>query len=172
MNGQQQVTPRQLCLILGGVGVFVVFMFGFVGYMAWQERAAHVRAKALFEARLADYLAMPQPRRGELQLGVPRGKMVLVDVEKTELDEMHHFCREAAATPDEVETVVWLRWDTEWVSDPLVFGGYHSDGWKCTVSVFDYANKRLIAQKDFRSKDGDSKPEHEILTWLESLRGK
>ena len=54
MDFQSQITPRQLCVILAGVALFVVLMVGFVGAMAWQENAAHARMKALLTSHLAE----------------------------------------------------------------------------------------------------------------------
>src|SRR5262245_20572816 len=174
MSPQQPMAPEQkrtAIVVFAFVGLLVVFMFSFVAYTAYEERTAHARMKDAFEAHLTDYTSMPQPRAGDLHVMAPRGKMVLVDVRERELDQMHYSCRAAAATPDEVETVVWLRWDEQWTSDPLVFGGYTASGWKCTVSVFDVVDRRLSAQKEFRGGN-DSRPESEIYAYLSALQGR
>ncbi len=183
MDFQSQVTPRQRFWMITGVATFGVFLFGFAGYKAYEQHQQHDRMRAAFRPYLSEYLSMPKPRAGEARLSARIGKMVLVDVEEADLDEMHFFTHDTAETPEEVETVVWLKWGTDRVA--MYEGGGWACRWLCTASVFDRKERGLIAQKDFRggdppsvtttpsgSSDYGSKPEGEIRAWLAGLRGK
>jgi hypothetical protein len=182
MNSSSQLTPRQQFWFLAVVGFLFAGSVGFAGFMAYKQNAEHAKMQALFQPHLIDFTSIPRTKEEECHLGMPRGKMALVDYDKLVLDEMHFFTPGTASTPDETETIVWLMWDS--VAEAEYSGGGYAYRWLCTVSVFDREDRRLVALKKFRgddppmmtttpagSDDYGPKPDGEIRSYLKALRG-
>src|SRR5262249_27112691 len=141
MNNQQTV---------GGIIALVVILgvFGFFGYTMHQQHLqeeAMRQAVAPFEEYLGEYPSLPKPPDGDIRGGSPKKKMITIDVNHKTVDYFWFRLPPElrAATPDEVESVVWLKWGEERVAE------YEGGGWAirntCTVTVFDLKTKKVLA---------------------------
>jgi hypothetical protein len=151
-----------------------------VGVGTWY--AVRTARRAPFRAQMASYLAAPT---GVANPNVPRQgarKMVVVDVQDKDVDGLHFDLPDdlRAATPDEVNTVVQLRWNQAAV------GTYSSGGkgyqWSCSATVIDRATQTTIGSQQFagspppqsyygkpgESRSGD-KPTPQVLAYLRTL---
>jgi hypothetical protein len=141
----------------------------------------HARLAALRE-RLPDYTQITfrrDPVPGRL---VIRRKIVAINLEKKDIDELHLLLPDElrADVPGEVNTVLWLRWGLE------VVGQYRGGGKAyrryCDVQVIDFAAPpRLLLEKRFRGGEppgtgtGDSYgdwPYPSIIQFLQSTPGR
>jgi hypothetical protein len=161
-------------LIAGLVGIVLV------GVGVWYTVRSVRRGP--FRDQMAVYLAQPA---NTADANGPRKtvkRMVVVDPNEKDLDDLHFDLPEdlRAAKPEDVTTVVWLRWDKATV------GTYTSGGsayrWSCNVTVIDLATRTTIGSQMFegspppttvRGKPGEShsgdKPTDAVLGYLKSF---
>jgi hypothetical protein len=143
-----------------------------------------------FNNRIAEFTAVtaapaPAGQQGPFRAANAKPKMIIIDLGKQQVDWAYFdLPREMQAdNPDQVETVVGLRWSEErlWEYDGGGFGIRHV----CNVSVFDKASKQMIAQSTVQggeppretktsagSNDYGSKPNKEIVTYLKTVAGR
>jgi hypothetical protein len=152
------------------VGVFFLVRFA--------NRSAEA---ARFEGHIRDYLTIPKE---QFQLGeYLRGQVVAIDVGTREVDEDVFFDLPAglrAATPEEVGTVVLLKWGTKMVgmyTGPNGFGGV-ADAQTCEVTVIDRSIPAVVARRSFQGHDPPThyngtrtgpKPVEEVVNFLTGL---
>jgi hypothetical protein len=146
------------CLCAGGFGLFKFF---YVSKLA----------------RLNDnvYKVIQEPA-GKDESGGPylKGKVVLVDRNKRELDGLHRAMPEAmrAEGLNEIGTVIWLEWDHKWVR-----GGRAP---VCKVTVIDRARNVIVGENTFEGEPPpmpnlidrfptEVRPNAEITGWIKSL---
>ncbi len=102
------------------------------------------------------------------------GKVVLVDRNKRELDELHRSlpAELRAETLSEVGTVVWLEWDHKWI--------HGSKAPVCKVTVIDRGRNVIVGEGYFEGDPPpmpnaidrlpvERRPDREIMGWLKSL---
>jgi hypothetical protein len=177
MNGQNTYG-------LIGLGVLVVVALGVAGYVGVTE-SQKSQIVAAFEARLTDYTAMPSPPSGSVRNGSALPKMITIDWKARKVDRIYFDLPQhlRAETPDDVQTVVWLQWGEERVEE------YEGGGWACrhlcTLTVYDKATKKVVAQENFvggeppqmtntpaGSNDYGEKPTKKIVFFLNGITGK
>jgi hypothetical protein len=103
-----------------------------------------------------------------------KGKVVLVDRNKRELDDLHRGMPDElrAENLGEVGTVVWLEWDHKWVRG--------SKAPVCKVTVIDRARNVVVGENTFEGDPPpmpnlidrlpvERRPNVEITTWLKGL---
>ena len=100
-------------------------------------------------SRLNDevYKVIQEPAgRDDLSSPYLKGKVVLVDRNKRELDGLHRAIPAAmrAENINEIGTVVWLEWDYKWVR-----GGRAP---VCKVSVIDRARNVVVGEETFEGQ--------------------
>jgi hypothetical protein len=166
------------------LGVMVAGVAGVIGYMEYQEskKAEHL---AMFEARLTEYTSMPAAPSGSFRSGPAQPKMITIDWKARKADRLYFELPKEmqAQNPDEVQTVVWLQWGEDRIEE------YDGGGWACrhlcTVTVYDKASKKCVAQENFvggdppettntpaGSNDYGTKPNDQILFFLRGLAGR
>jgi hypothetical protein len=134
---------------------------------------------ALFKGQIDAYLAMPkeQPEQG----AYVKGKIVVVDVREKAVDGDVFFALPAAlraAGPDEVGTVVQVKWGVTFPGHFVNQAGQDLGvGSACTgeVTVIDKSIPAILERRTFQSKavvrgiDGGAKPIDEIVDYLAKL---
>src|SRR5262245_48161547 len=100
---------RNNLIVLAVVAVIALVVGG--GFGIWY--LDHTMKLSPFQSHLQEYLAQPKPgEAGQTQAGYIKGKVITVEPNKRELDWLY-FDLPAdlrAKKPEEVGTVVWLRW--------------------------------------------------------------
>lgn len=151
-----------------GVGIFVI--------LSMSNRSAHC---ARFKDHIEAYLAMAkeQPEQG----AYVKGQIVVVDVREKTVDEGVFFALPAAlraSGPDEVGTVVLLKWGVAFVGHFENRAGVDQGSAsvsKCEVTVIDKSIPAILERRTFQSKavvrgiDGGAKPIAEIVEYLAQL---
>lgn len=128
-------------------------------------------------ARLNDSVyKLTQEPAGKDTSGQPylKGKVVLVNLHKRELDDLHRFIPEElrAESLNEVGTVIWLEWDHKWVRG--------SKAPVCKLTVIDRARNLIVGESYFEGDPPpmpnlidrfpvERRPDREITTWIKSL---
>jgi hypothetical protein len=171
----QQMDDRVKAFLVGGLVLVVLVSVGIWYTMRTVRRSP-------FRNQMASYLAQPT---ATADLNAPRKpvkRMVVVDPNEQDLDDLHFDLPDdlRAATPADVTTVVWLRWNQATV------GTYSSGGnayqWSCDVMVIDLPTRTTIGSQHFdgappparvsgkrgQSHSGD-KPTQAILNYLQSF---
>jgi hypothetical protein len=110
-----------------------------------------------------------------------RGKVITVDIGENKLDQIYFDLPGdmAAKNPEEVGTIIWLKWED------VRFGTYLPGGGTayqrtCEVTIIDKLETIIVDKKSFTGtsppptmlKEGDgygSKPTDEVVDYLESL---
>jgi hypothetical protein len=166
------------------LGVLVVVGLGVAGYIGLNE-SQKAQTAAAFEARLTEYTSMPAPPSGSVRDGKALPRMITIDWKARKVDRIYFDLPKElrAETPDDVLTVVWLQWGEERVEE------YEGGGWACrhlcTVTVFDKASKKVVAQESFiggepprmtntpaGSNDYGDKPTDKIVFFLNGITGR
>ncbi len=168
------------------LAILALIGLGVGGYFAIDYTIKSRRA-APFNARMAEFTAVagaPAPAAPPVT-GRARPKMITVDMDKQQVDWVFFDLPKElqAGNPDEVETVVALRWGEERVLE--YEGGGFGIRHLCTVSVYDKASRQLVAQTQVQggdppqrtetsagSNDYGSKPTKEIVSFLRSVSGR
>jgi hypothetical protein len=145
-------------------------LVGFGGYHLFRQGARAVSA-APFAPHLHEYLQAPQrPAPGQAAPRV-KGGFLLMDLDRKGVDGLHESLpgHLRAKGPEEVATVVWLRW----VVQTAGRGRYR---WVCRATVIDRADNLIVGEETFtgppptgRASLG-GKPTHEIILYLYSLQ--
>jgi hypothetical protein len=134
------------------LAVVVVPLISFAAGMAiWQNQHQAWEQKA-FGAVMDDFLAATAPAAA----GAPRpafGKAVMVDVNQRKLDYMQESLPDdmRAATPEEVTTVVQLRYTEQTVGEYT--GGGRALKVTCNVTVVDRASRVVLGTASFTGED-------------------
>jgi hypothetical protein len=114
-------------------GLIAVIALGVLGFFGVRY-LIRSRKLAPFNEQMAAYTAQvsPTPRPGPL-----RGKIIPVDVDKKEVDGLYWDMPEdlRADRPDDVGTVVWLKWDK--VKVGTYEGGTAAEAQTADVTVID-----------------------------------
>jgi hypothetical protein len=110
-----------------------------------------------------------------------KGKVIPVSVADREVDWLYYDLPDdlRPAAPDQVGTVVWLRWDKVKVGQYGNNGG-DANVQTCDVTVIDLAARRVVDQRRFvggeppqssrrGSSASGSKPTEPIVAYLKSL---
>jgi hypothetical protein len=150
-----------VCLGCLGVGVFGVFQFIYVNKLSQLNDEVY---KLIREPAGKDESAGPYVK----------GKVVLVDRKRRELDGLHRAIPTGmrAENVKEVGTVVWLEWDYNWVK-----GGRAP---VCKVSVIDRARNVVVGEETFEGLPPpppspynrfptEERPNAFIVDWIKSL---
>jgi hypothetical protein len=150
-----------VCLGCMGAGVFGLFQFVYVNKLSRLNNEV--------------YKVIQEPA-GKDESGGPylKGKVVLVDRHKRELDGLHRAIPAAmrAENVKEVGTVVWLEWDHKWVT-----GGRAP---VCKVTVIDRERNVIVGENTFEgwpppppSRDNrfptEERPNAEITGYIKGL---
>jgi hypothetical protein len=170
------------------VGIAVVggvIALGSVGvYQSQQEKKAMAAAIAPFQENIGEYTSLQKPRDGDIRDGKAKRKMITIDMINRKVDSLYFQLPQElrATTPEEVETVVWLRWGQDYIAS--YEGGGKAIRHTCTVTVFDRATKKVVAQTTFQGEeppdvtytsagedDDGGKPTDKILFYLRNIAG-
>src|SRR5262245_29904433 len=173
--------PTQNTHALIALGVLVVIGLSVAGYL-WIDQTTKAHTVAPFEERLTEFTSMTAPPTREFRDGDAKPGMITIDWKNRKVDYIYFdLPRELRAeTPDDVETVAWLEWGE--VREDEYEGGGWAIRYICTVTVFDLATKKAIAQQKCKggepphytttpagSNDYGSKPTAEIVSFLRSV---
>jgi hypothetical protein len=153
------------CII--GIAALVLFLVIPTIFAAidWsKEQKERAQAIEPFKSHLNEYLLIP-----ELKTITPaedtyiKGKVITVDTSEIEIDEMTYFKLPeelVAQTPEEVATIIWLKWEDVLVGHYTPGGG---DAYRitCEVTIIDKEQAAIVGQKTFR---GSAPPETVVGT--------
>jgi len=110
-----------------------------------------------------------------------RGKVITVDIGENKIDRIYFDLPGdmAAKNPEEVGTIIWLKWEDVRVGTYIPGGGTAYER-TCEVTIIDKLEAIIVDKKSFTGteppptmlREGDgygSKPTDEIVDYLESL---
>jgi hypothetical protein len=172
------VTQMDAWLKAGLIGGLILAVL--IGVGIWY--AVRTIRRSPFRGQMSTYLTPPA---GVVGPGEPRPavkKMVVVDVQDKDVDGLHFDLPDnlRAATPAEVTTVVWLRWNKATVGTYSTGGSAYQ--WSCEVTVIDLATRTTLGTQRFtgdapprsfvgrrgESRSGD-KPTEQVLNYLRNF---
>ncbi len=165
----------------------VVLLIG-LGVGSFFGIRAIVRANkvAPFKPNIDSYVALaipagtPSPKGPPSAQGKVKGRMITVDQDKREINYVYFDLPDElrAEKPEDVATVVLIRWSTEVVGQ--YSGGGPAERQLANVTVVNLADKQVVAQQQFkggdppqskkRSQSGmGSKPDTQVVDFLKAL---
>jgi hypothetical protein len=173
-----------VAVVLIGAGVLWVWSAGV------NRRAAEEKAQLeAFTAKLDSWLA--KPASTEPGTAYVRGKLLPIlhheqrsgcGIERELFAALPHDLK--ATSPDEVGTVVWLEWRSEFFKYARFSNGYAQNAYTpvCKLTVIDKTRNSIVDQRIFRGIDPDTaskgkdlyeingiRPYGDILVYLRSL---
>jgi hypothetical protein len=163
-------------------GVIVLALGGFFGVRA-MVRANKVKP---FKEHIPSYVQQPKarrpdPARPQPAAGKISGKLITVDVQDQSIDYLYFDLPDdlRADTPDQVGTVVQLRWSKTKVAEYT--NGKPAYRQTCHAAVMNKGTGELVAEGDFQGGDPPStikssqpdgtgsKPDKEVVDFLKRL---
>jgi len=172
------------CTVALAVLAIVIIVGIVVGITESRKKSAAI---APFQAHLSEYITIsgltsePSPEGQYIRGPYIRGKAIIMDTKDNKIDDIFFNLPDdlVAATPEEVGTVVWLKWANVLVGHYTPSG---ASGYKrtCEVTLIDMLEKAVINKKTFtgssppssKTSGGDaygSKPTGDVIDYLKSL---
>jgi len=151
---------RRWLAILAGIVAFVAVSGAVIGISwAWPVGWLPNSAEAALESHVAEYCALTGLKDRSDKAGNSPGKVVVVDRANKRLDRrVFRALPESlrAGSPDEVRTVVWLKWDESfegWYENPARPGDRSAEAYvqTCVVQVIDLRRRVIVGRQKFNA---------------------